>query len=157
MLDSGPSCMYIFFVMVTILVPMNGEVGSKFSHGGLIMNHKVLLNLLLILVIMSGCEGKTAKPDGIYQSTSYNTGKKVLFDFKENGDVYVEVSHVNVSDKMVDDSFFPFFAEGESKYKWQMEKGGHLVSIYTESNFEVVKLEYTGKYLSWDKTRFTRE
>ena len=58
---------------------------------------------------------------------------------------------------MVDDTFFPFFTEGENKYKWTIDEKSHLVSIQNESNFEVVKLEYTGKYLPWDKTKFTRE
>ena len=38
-----------------------------------------------------------------------------------------------------------------------MEKNGRLVSIYDESNFEIVKLEYTGKKLSWDKAKFTKK
>ena len=121
------------------------------------MNCKVLLSVCFVLVILFGCGSKTEQPEGIYQSTSYNTGKKVLFDFRGNGDVYVQVSHVNVSDKMVDDSFFPFFTDGEGSYRWKMEEKGRLVSIHNESDFEIVRLEYTGKYLSWDKTRFTRE
>lgn len=127
------------------------------SKNGGPMNCKVLFGTFFMLVILFGCDARTAKPDGIYQSTSYNTGKKVLFDFKENGEVHVQVSHLNVSDKIVDDSFFPFFADGESKYKWTIDKKGHLVSIHTDNDFEIVKLEYTGKYLSWDKTKFTRE
>ena len=107
--------------------------------------------------IFFGCDAKAEKPTGIYQSTSYNTGKKVLFDFKENGEVLVQVSHVNVSDKMVDDSFFPFFTDGENQYKWSIDEKSHLVSIHNDNNFEIVKLEYTGKYLAWDKTKFTRE
>jgi hypothetical protein len=38
-----------------------------------------------------------------------------------------------------------------------MDESGYLVSIHNENDFEIVKLEYTGKYLAWDKTRFTRE
>ena len=121
------------------------------------MNCKVLFGAFFVLVLLFGCDARSEKPEGIYQTTSYNTGKKVLFDFKESGEVHVQVSHVNVSDKMVDDTFFPFFTEGENKYKWTIDEKSHLVSIQNESNFEIVKLEYTGKYLSWDKTKFTRE
>jgi hypothetical protein len=122
-----------------------------------LMNYKILFSVLFVLVILCGCESKTEEPEGIYQSTSYNTGKKVLFDFRANGDVYVQVSRVKVSDKMVDDAFFPFFTDGEKKYRWKMEEKSRLVSIHNESDFEIVKLEYTGKYLSWDKTKFTRK
>ena len=38
-----------------------------------------------------------------------------------------------------------------------MEGDGRLVSIHNESDFEIVKLEYTGKGLSWDKTKFTKK
>ena len=106
---------------------------------------------------MFGCESKALEPQGVYQSTSYNTGKKVIFDFRGNGDVYVQVSHVNVSNKLVDDSFFPFFTDGRNKYRWEMVEKGRLVSIHNESDFEIVRLEYTGKYLSWDKTKFTKK
>jgi hypothetical protein len=121
------------------------------------MNYKVLLSLFIVLVVLFGCDPKAEKPAGIYQSTSYNTGKKVLLDFRDNGDVHVQVSHVKVSDKKVDDAFFPFFKDGEQKYRWKMGEKGRFVSIHNENNFEIVKLEYKGKYLSWDKTRFTRE
>jgi len=96
------------------------------------------------------------EPQGVYQSTSYNTGKKIIFDFKGNDYVYVQVSHVNVSNKLVDDSFFPFFADGIIKYRWKMVENGRLVIIHNESGFEIVRLEVTGKYLSWDKTKFTK-
>ena len=72
------------------------------------MNCKVLFGAFFVLVLLFGCDARSEKPEGIYQTTSYNTGKKVLFDFKESGEVHVQVSHVNVSDKMVDDTFFPF-------------------------------------------------
>jgi len=121
------------------------------------MNYKVLFGLFLLLIAMSGCESKRESPEGIYQSTSYNTGKKVSFDFKKNGEVYVRVSHVAVSDKMVDDAFFPFFTDGQARYTWKMDESGYLVSIHNKNDFEIVKLEYTGKYLAWDKTKFTRE
>ena len=121
------------------------------------MHCKGLLRLLFVLVVLFGCEANTEEPAGAYQSTSYNTGKKVLFDFRENGDVSVQVSHVKVSEKIVDDAFFPFFTDGEKKYRWKMEERNRLVSILNESGFEIVKLEYTGKYLSWDKTKFTRK
>jgi len=96
------------------------------------------------------------EPQGVYQSTSYNTGKKIIFDFKGNDYVYVQVSHVNVSNKLVDDSFSPFFADGRIKYRWKMVENGRLVIIHNESGFEIVRLEVTGKYLSWDKTKFTK-
>ena len=121
------------------------------------MHCKALVSVLFVLVVLFGCDAKTEEPAGTYQSTSYNTGKKVLFDFRENGEVSVEVSHVKVSDKMVDDSFFPFFKDGQKKYHWGMDEKGRSVSILNESGFEIVRLEYTGKYLSWDKTKFTRE
>ena len=121
------------------------------------MNCKVLFGVFLVLVILFGCDARTEKPNGIYQSTSYNTGKKVIFDFKENGEVNVQVSHVNVSDKAVDDSFFPFFTDGESKYKWTIDEKSHVVSIHNDNDFEIVNLEYTGKYLAWDKTKFKRK
>jgi len=121
------------------------------------MNYKGLLSLFIVLVVLLGCDPKAEEPSGIYQSTSYNTGKKVLLDFKENGDVRVQISHVKVSDKKVDDAFFPFFKDGQQKYRWKMGKEGRFVSILNETDFEIVKLEYKGKYLSWDKTRFTRE
>jgi hypothetical protein len=38
-----------------------------------------------------------------------------------------------------------------------MDEEGRFISIINETGFETVKLEYKGKYLSWDKTRFTRE
>jgi hypothetical protein len=122
-----------------------------------IMKYKVMLSLLIALVVLCACGPKNDSPSGIYQSTSYNTGKKVLFDFRKNGDVYVQVSHVKVSDKIVDDAFFPFFTDGEQKYHWKMGAKGRFVSIHNETDFEIVKLEYKGKYLAWDKTRFTRE
>ena len=106
---------------------------------------------------MLGCEAKTPEPEWIYQTTSHNTGKAVVFDFKVNGEVSVRVSHVNVSDNIVDDAFFPFFSEGSRKYRWRMENNGRLVSIHDGNDFEIVKLEYTGKSLSWDKTKFTRK
>lgn len=121
------------------------------------MNCKVLMSILFVLVILFGCETRAERPEGIYQSTSYNTGKKVLFDFRDTGEVLVQVSHVKVSDKMVDDSFFPFFSDGQEKCRWEMLENGRLVSIHNESGFEIVRLEYTGKYLSWDKTKFTKE
>ena len=121
------------------------------------MKYKVFLSLFIVLVIFFGCESKTEEPAGIYQTTSYNTGKKVLLDFKKNGDVYILVSHVEVSDKKVDDAFFPFFKDGEQKYRWKMGEKGRFVSIHNKNDFEIVKLEYKSKYLSWDKTRFTRE
>jgi len=121
------------------------------------MNFKVLFGAFFVLVLLFGCDARTEKPNGIYQSTSYNTGKKVLFDFKGNGEVHVQVSHVNVSDKMVDDSFFPFFTDGENEYKWTIDEKSHLVSILSNNDFEIVRLEYTGKSLAWDKTKFTRE
>jgi len=121
------------------------------------MNYKGLLSLFIVLLVLFGCEPKAEKPVGIYQSTSYNTGKKVLLDFRDNGEVHVQVSHVEVSDKKVDDAFFPFFKDGEQKYRWEMAEQGRFVSILNETDFEIVKLEYKGKYLSWDKTRFIRE
>ncbi len=121
------------------------------------MNFKLFFGVLFILAIFLGCESKTPEPEGIYQHTSHNTGKAVIFDFKANGEVYVKVSYVNVSENIVDDAFFPFFSEGSGKYKWRMEKNGRLVSIYNESDFEIVKLEYTGKKLSWDKAKFTKK
>ncbi len=121
------------------------------------MNCKVLFGVFFMLVILFGCDARLEKPEGIYQSTSYNTGKKVLFDFKGNGEVHVQVSHINVSANMVDDAFFPFFTDGENKYKWTIDEKSHLVSIHNDNNFEIVKLEYTGKSLAWDKTKFTRE
>jgi hypothetical protein len=121
------------------------------------MNYKGLFGIFFVLIILFGCESKALEPQGIYQSTSYNTGKKVIFDFRGNGDVYVQVSHVEVSNKLVDDSFFPFFADGSNKYRWKMVEKGRLVSIHNESDFEIVRLEYTGKYLSWDKTKFTKK
>ena len=121
------------------------------------MNFKLLFSVCFLLAISLGCESKAPEPEGIYQTTSNNTGKAVIFDFKANGDVYVQVSHVNVSKNIVDDAFFPFFSEGSRKYKWKMEKNGRLVSIHDESAFEIVKLEYTGTSLSWDKTKFTRK
>jgi hypothetical protein len=121
------------------------------------MSYKVFLSLLIVLVALFGCDPNAEKPSGRYQSTSYNTGKKVLLDFNENGDVLVQVSHVNVSDKKVDDAFFPFFNDGKQKYRWKMADDGRFVGIHNETGFEIVKLEYKGKYLSWDKTRFTRE
>jgi len=75
------------------------------------------------------------EPQGVYQSTSYNTGKKIIFDFKGNDYVYVQVSHVNVSNKLVDDSFFPFFADGRIKYRWKMVENGRLVIIHNENGF----------------------
>lgn len=120
------------------------------------MNYKLFLGISFVLIIMFGCESKALEPQGVYQSTSYNTGKKVIFDFRDNGDVYVQVSHVNVSNKLVDDSFFPFFADGRIKYRWKMVENGRLVIIHNESGFEIVRLEFTGKYLSWDKTKFTK-
>jgi len=84
------------------------------------MNYKGLLSLFIVLVVLLGCDPKAEEPSGIYQSTSYNTGKKVLLDFKENGDVRVQISHVKVSDKKVDDAFFPFFKDGQQKYRWKM-------------------------------------
>jgi hypothetical protein len=113
--------------------------------------------MLLMTTILLGCESRTTEPQGLYQNTSHNTGKTVVFDFKKNGEVDVQVSHVNVSEKMVDDAFFPFFAEGQGKYRWRMENDGRLVSIRNESDFEIVKLEFTGKSLSWDKSKFTRK
>jgi hypothetical protein len=121
------------------------------------MHCKVFVSVLFVLVVLFGCDAKTEEPTGIYQSTSYNTGKKVLFDFRGNGEVSVEVSHMKVSDKIVDDSFFPFFKDGKMKYRWEMDEKGRSVNILNGSGFEIVKLEYTGKYLSWDKTKFTRE
>ncbi len=121
------------------------------------MNYKLFMSISLVLIVMFGCESKSLEPQGVYQSTSYNTGKKVIFDFRSNGDVYVQVSHVNVSNKLVDDSFFPFFADGKIIYRWEMLEKGRLVSILNKSGFEIVRLEYTGKYLSWDKTKFTKE
>jgi hypothetical protein len=121
------------------------------------MNFKLLFGVCFLLAILFGCETRAPEPEGIYQNTSHNTGKTVIFDFKGNGDVYVQVSHVNVSENMVDDAFFPFFSEGQGKYRWRMEGDGRLVSIHNESNFEIVKLEYTGKGLSWDKTKFTKK
>lgn len=115
------------------------------------------MSVLCVLVVLLGCETRAERPEGIYQSTSYNTGKKVQFDFRNNGDVFVQVSHVKVSDKLVDDSFFPFFSEGQEKYRWNMLANGRLVSIHNESDFEIVRLEYTGKSLSWDKTKFSKE
>jgi len=56
------------------------------------MNFKVLFGAFFVLVLLFGCDARTEKPNGIYQSTSYNTGKKVLFDFKGNGEVHVQVS-----------------------------------------------------------------
>jgi len=121
------------------------------------MNFRIFISVFFVLVVLLGCETKAEKPEGLYQSTSYNTGKKVVFDFEDNGEVSVQVTHVNISGKVVDDTFFPFFSDGENKYKWKMGEKDHLVSIYTENGFEIVKLEYTGKYLAWDKTKFTRE
>ena len=121
------------------------------------MNFKLLFGVLFSLAILFGCETKTPEPEGIYQNTSHNTGKTVIFNFERNGDVYVKVSHVNISGDIVDDAFFPFFSEGEGKYKWKMEGDGRLVSIRNESDFEIVKLEYTGKGLSWGKAKFTRK
>jgi len=121
------------------------------------MNYKSFLSLFIVLVVLFGCGPNTDEPSGRYQSTSYNTGKKVLLDFKDNRDVHVQVSHVKVSDKKVDDAFFPFFKDGEQKYRWKMGDEGRFVSIHNETGFEIVKLEHKGKYLSWDKTRFTRE
>ena len=119
------------------------------------MNYKLFWGIIFVLGILFGCESKTSVPEGLYQTTSHNTGKKILLDFRSNGDVYVQVSHVNVSEKMVDDSFFPFFSDGLQKYKWKMEENGRFISIQNESDFEIVKLEFTGKFLSWDKTKFT--
>ena len=121
------------------------------------MNYKVFLSLFIVLVVLFGCDPKAGKPAGIYHSTSYNTGKKVLLDFRDNGEVHVQVTHVKVSDKKVDDAFFPFFKDGKQKYRWKMEEQSRFVSIHNETGFDIVKLEYKGKYLSWDKTRFTRE
>ena len=121
------------------------------------MNSKSFVSLLVVLVILFGCDPKAEEPSGVYQSTSYNTGKKVLLDFKKSGDVHVQVSHVKVSDKKVDDAFFPFFKDGKQTYRWKMGEDGRFVSIHNETGFEIVKVEYKGKYLSWDKTRFTRE
>jgi hypothetical protein len=121
------------------------------------MSYKSLLSLFIVLVVLFGCGPKAEEPSGIYQSTSYNTGKKVLLDFKGSGDVHVQVSHVTFSDKKVDDAFFPFFKDGKQKYRWKMDEEGRFISIINETGFETVKLEYKGKYLSWDKTRFTRE
>ncbi len=140
-----------------ILVVTSSEVGTQLNLWRFKMNYKVLFGLFLLLIAMSGCESKRESPEGIYQSTSYNTGKKVSFDFKKNGEVYVRVSHVAVSDKMVDDAFFPFFTDGQARYTWKMDESGYLVSIHNKNDFEIVKLEYTGKYLAWDKTKFTRE
>ena len=121
------------------------------------MNLKLMFCLLLLLAVLFGCETKTPEPEGLYQYTSHNTGKSVLLDFTENGEVDVQVSHTEVSGNIVDDSFFPFFTDGQKKYKWKMEGKGRLVSIYNETGFEIVRLEYTGKFLSWDKTKFTKE
>ena len=121
------------------------------------MNCRLYIGVFLILFFLLGCETKTPTPEGIYLYTSHNTGKSVLFDFKENGEVDVQVSHAEVSGKIVGDSFFPFFTDGEKTYRWKMDGTGRLVSIYNETGFEIVKLEYTGKFLSWDKTKFTKE
>ena len=115
------------------------------------MNFKLLFGAFFLLVTLLGCESKAPEPEGIYQTTSHNTGKAVTFDFKANGEVSVQVSHVNVSENIVDDAFFPFFSEGSRQYKWKMEQNGRLVSIHDESDFEIVKLEYTGKGLSWEE------
>ncbi len=121
------------------------------------MNFKLLFSVGVLLLFLLGCESKTPVPEGIYQTTSHNTGKAVIFDFKAGGEVYVQVSHVKVSENIVDDAFFPFFSEGSRKYRWKMESNGRLVSIHDESDFEIVQLEYTGTRLSWDKTKFTRK
>ncbi len=121
------------------------------------MNFRLFLSVLVLLAILIGCESKSPVPEGIYQTTSHNTGKAISLDFKANGEVSVQVSQVTVSKNIVDDAFFPFFTEGSHKYKWAMEKNGRLVSIHDESAFEIVKLEYTGTSLSWDKTKFTRK
>jgi hypothetical protein len=113
--------------------------------------------VFFLLTILFGCESKISEPEGIYQNTSHNTGKTVIFDFKKNGDVYVQVSHVKVSEKVVDDAFFPFFSEGQGKYRWRMGINGRSISINNESDFEIVRLEYTGKRLSWDKTKFIKK
>ena len=55
------------------------------------MNCKVLFGAFFVLVLLFGCDARSEKPEGIYQTTSYNTGKKVLFDFKESGEVHVQV------------------------------------------------------------------
>ena len=70
------------------------------------MNLRLLLSLCVLLALLFGCESKSPEPRGVYQNTSHNTGKSVTFDFKENGDVVVHVSYVNVSEKIVDDAFF---------------------------------------------------
>ena len=121
------------------------------------MNFKLFFGVFFVLAILLGCESKTPELEGIYQHTSHNTGKTVIFNFKGNGEVYVQVSHVKDSKHVVDDAFFPFFSEGSGKYRWRMEKNGRLVSIYDESDFGIVKLEYTGKKLSWDKAKFTKK
>jgi hypothetical protein len=121
------------------------------------MNFKLLFGVFFLLAILLGCDSKTPEPEGIYQNTSHNTGKAVKLDFKRNGEVYVQVSHVSVSENIVDDTFFPFFSKGQSKFKWKMEGNGRLVSIRDKSDFEIVKLEYTGKSLSWDKAKFTKK
>ena len=121
------------------------------------MNFKLMFGGFFLLAILLGCESKTPEPEGIYQNTSHNTGKTVIFDFKGHGMVHVQVSHVNVSENVVDDAFFPFFTEGSGEYRWTMGNNGRLVSIRNESDFEIVKLEYTGKSLSWDKTKFTKK
>ena len=121
------------------------------------MNCKLYIGVFLALLLLLGCETKTPEPEGIYHYTSHNTGKSIMLDFKKNGDVHIQVSHAEVSGKIVDDSFFPFFTDGEKTYRWKMDGTGRLVSIYNETGFEIVKLEYTGKFLSWDKTKFTKE
>jgi hypothetical protein len=121
------------------------------------MNFKILFSAFCVLVVLLGCGVKSEKPEGKYQYTNYGNGKKVVFDFRANGDVYVQVSHVNISGKIVDDTFFPFFKDGDNKYSWKIGDNGHLISIHNETDFEIVRLEYTGKNLLWGKTKFTRE
>jgi hypothetical protein len=121
------------------------------------MNCKLFVGVFLVLFLLIGCKNNPPEPKGIYKYTSHNTGKSVLLDFRENGEVDVQVTHADVSGKIVDDSFFPFFTDGQKKYRWQMESNGRRVRIYNETGFEIVKLEYNGKFLSWDKTKFTKE
>ena len=74
------------------------------------MNFKLYFCVLFVLAILLGCESKTPEPQGIYQHTSHSTGKTVTFDFKGDGEVYVQVSHVKDAKHIVDDAFFPFFS-----------------------------------------------
>jgi hypothetical protein len=120
------------------------------------MRLRLLFRVLFLLTILAGCGSKNPEPEGIYQNTSHNTGKSVQFDFKKNGEVDVQVSYVEISASIVDDAFFPFFSEGSVTCRWRMEGNGRSVSIRGANDFEIVRLEYTGKGLAWDKTKFRK-